>query len=82
MVEPRACPWCSHNTSAAPERPFPEDVFQRAIDTLKSLGPHPPRVKFYAVPGSTDVAVVADDVPIKVLTAAQFEELKAKLEAP
>ncbi len=69
-----------HNTSAAPERPFPEDVFQRAVDTLKSLGPLPPRVNFFDAPGSRDVAVLINDEPAGVLTAEQFEELKAKLE--
>lgn len=79
-VEPRDCPWCGHTTSAAPAQPLDLEDYQRALDVAKTLGPPSPKVDFFLVPGSTDVAVLVDGDPAGVLTQEQFEELKAKLE--
>ena len=81
-VESRDCPWCGHTTSAAPAQPLDLEDYQRALDAAKALGPPPPRVEFFKVPGSTDVAVLVDDTPTGILTAAQFEELRRRLESP
>lgn len=78
-VEPRDCPWCGHIASAAPTTPDPEG-YEKALDAAKTLGPPSPKVDFFLVPGSTDVAVLVDGDPAGVLTQEQFEELKAKLE--
>lgn len=56
----------------------PEDL-QRAHEAMKSL-PSIPRVEFFKVPGTTDVAVVIDGDFAAFLTEAEFAELKAKLE--
>ena len=78
-LNPRPCPYCTGNTSAAPAQPLDLEDYQRALDEARALGPPPPRVEFFKVPGSTDVAVLVDDTPTGILTAAQFEELLRRL---
>jgi len=78
-VESRDCPWCGHTTSAAPAQPLDLDELRRVWETLE---PPPPRVEFLNVPDSTDAAVLINGRPAGRLTAAQFEELRRRLESP
>lgn len=50
---------------------FSLEDLQRVHEAVKSL-PHIPRVEFFKVPGSTDVAVVIDGAPAGFLTEAEF----------
>lgn len=66
-----------HTVSAAPTV-FTTEAFARTWEAMRRL-PAVPRAEFFKVPGSTDVAVMINSKPVGVLTAAQFEELVAKL---
>ena len=39
------------------------------------------RVEFWQVPGSTDVAMMVNGEPVRVLTAAQYEEFQRRVAA-
>lgn len=39
------------------------------------------RVEFWQVPGSTDIAVMVNGKPVRVLTAAQYEEFQRRVAA-
>lgn len=75
-LNPRPCPYCTGNTSAAPAQPLDLDELRRVWETLE---PPPPRVEFLNVPDSTDAAVLINGKPAGRLTARQFEEFRRRL---
>lgn len=68
-----------YTTSAAPLKTFTREDYERAREAMRNLGPVPDRVEFFEVPNSTGLAVKMNGDFIGFITAAQFEELKAKL---
>lgn len=75
-----------HTTSAAPPGASFGESWKRVTEAIRSLKEKivlpPPTVEFFYVHGSKDVAVLINGNPAGVLTAAQLEELKAKLKEP
>lgn len=75
-LNPRPCPYCTGNTSAAPTAIDPQG-YEKAIAAARAIGPVPPEVTFYEVAGG--VGAFLGDEPAGWMTRVQFEAMKQRL---